>query len=845
MRKFMLLSVCMLFAFATFAQHPPVTKANYALAARFSPKKLSKMIFSTNVDPHWLKNSEKFWYVYETTEGKKWYIVDPVKGEKKVMFDNADLAAKITRVVKDPFDAQNLGLDSMRFVRDENWIQFEVKSTQDEVKKDSAATTTTGRRGAGGAATASTTSKKVFYFEYNLTTGELVELPDFKKPKRKPNWANISPDGNTIIFGKNYNIYWMDKANYEKALKNENDSTIVENALTKDGFDGYGYYNDGNLSGSGMTDEDKEKEAKRRRPVFALWSPDSKYFSMRRVDNRKVKNLWVINSVANPRPTLETYKYWMPGEKEAPVDHLYLFDITSKTSKELNVSAFKDQGVGTWAMPAKVNTRDDDWRPSIWLGTKDKFYFTRTGRDQKRIDVCVVDVATGTVKALVEERFNSFIEVNQIALVNGGKEFIHWSERDGWAHFYLYDENGKLKNQITSGAFHCEDILGVDETKRVLYFSANGKEAGEDPYYLHAYRINFDGTGMKLLNSGDFDHAMRMNDGNSFFIDNFSRVNTVPKSVLYNADGKKILDLETADFTSLFASGYKFPEIFKAKADDGITDIYGVMYKPFDFDSTKQYPLIEYVYPGPQTEAVNKAFGRGFDRTDRLAQMGFVVITLGNRGGHPSRSKWYHNFGYGNLRDYGLADKKAVAEQLADRFKYIDINRVGIHGHSGGGFMSTAAMLVYPDFFKVAVSSAGNHDNSVYNRWWSEQHHGVKEVISDKGDTSFLYSIEKNPDLAKNLKGKLMLSHGDIDNNVHPANTIRMANALIRANKRFDLVVLPGQRHGYGDMTEYFFWRQADYFAEHLLGDKTGRTETDIEEMNKEVEQNGRAGRRN
>lgn len=836
----MLLCVWLLFAFAVTAQQTPVTKANYALAARFSPKKLGKMIFSTAVDPHWLKNSDKFWYMYETTEGKKWFIVDPVKGEKKELFNNADLAAKITRIVKDPFDAQNLGLDSMRFVRDENWIQFEVKSTQDEVKKDTAATS---RRGAAGTA-ATTPAKKVFYFEYNLQTGELIELPDFKKPKRKPVWANISPDGNTIVFGKQYNIYWMDKANYEKALKNENDSTIVEYALTTDGIDGYGYYNDGNLSGSGMTDDEKEKEMKKRKPVFALWSPDSKYFALRRVDNRKVKNLWVINSVANPRPTLETYKYWMPGEKESPIDHLYLFDIANKSNKELNVSQFKDQAVAVWTDPGKINTRDDDWRPTVWLGTKDKFYFTRTSRDQKRIDVCVAEVATATVKPVVEERFNTYIEINRIGLVNGGKEFIHWSERDGWAHFYLYDENGKLKNQITSGAFHCEDILGIDESKRVLYFSANGKEAGEDPYYLHAYRVNFDGSGLKLLNPGDFDHAMRMNDGNSFFINNYSRVNTVPKSVLYNADGKKIMDLETADFSSLFAAGYKFPEIFKAKADDGITDIYGVMYKPFDFDSTQQYPLIEYVYPGPQTEAVNKAFGRGFDRTDRLAQMGFVVITLGNRGGHPARSKWYHNYGYGNLRDYGLADKKAVAEQLADRYHYIDINRVGIHGHSGGGFMSTAAMLVYPDFFKVAVSSAGNHDNSVYNRWWSEQHHGVKEVISDKGDTSFLYSIEKNPDLAKNLKGKLMLSHGDIDNNVHPANTIRMANALIRANKRFDLVILPGQRHGYGDMTEYFFWRQADYFAEHLLGDKTGRSETDMEEMNKEIEQNGKGGSR-
>jgi len=245
------------------------------------------------------------------------------------------------------------------------------------------------------------------------------------------------------------------------------------------------------------------------------------------------------------------------------------------------------------------------------------------------------------------------------------------------------------------------------------------------------------------------------------------------------------------------------------------------MYKPFDFDSTRKYPIIEYVYPGPQTEAVNKAFGRSLDRTDRLAQFGFVVITLGNRGGHPARSKWYHNYGYGDLRDYGLADKKAAIEQLADKYDYIDRSKVGIHGHSGGGFMSTAAMLVYPDVFKVAVSSAGNHENNIYNRWWSEKHHGVKEQVSAKGDTTFVYQIEKNPELAQNLKGHLMLSTGDVDNNVHPANTIRMANALIKAGKRFEFVILPGQRHGFGDMTEYFFWKMGDYFVQHLLGDNT------------------------
>ena len=306
--------------------------------------------------------------------------------------------------------------------------------------------------------------------------------------------------------------------------------------------------------------------------------------------------------------------------------------------------------------------------------------------------------------------------------------------------------------------------------------------------------------------------------------------------MLSDNTGKTILPLETADFNRILETGYKFPETFKVKADDGITDLYGVMYKPFDFDPAKKYPLIEYVYPGPQTEAVNKAWGRGMDRMDRLAQLGFIVVTVGNRGGHPGRSKWYHNYGYGDLRDYGLADKKTAAEQLASRFPYIDITRVGIHGHSGGGFMSTAAMLVYPDFFKVAVSNAGNHDNAIYNRWWSEKHNGVKEEIGDKGDTTFAYAIEKNQDLAKNLKGRLLLIHGEIDNNVLPGNTIRVVNALIRANKRFEMLILPTQRHGFGDMSEYWFWKMADHFTRYLMNDNTVHS-VDIEEMNRETDQ--------
>lgn len=798
------------------------TKANYQLASRFSPKKLDKMVFSTSADPHWLKKSDRFWYVFETPQGKNWYIADPSKGTKRVMFDNAKLAAEITKIVKDPFDAQHLLIDSMRFVKDENWIQFEVKSSQDVVKKD-----TTVKKG-----TPPVTEKKVFYFEYNLDTQQLVELSDFKKPKHNPRWASVSPDGQTIVFSKNYNLYWMDKANYEKALQNESDSTIVENKLTNNGIEFFEYGFTQN-----ETNVDKEKNKNKRKSAFIMWSPDSKHFSIIRVDERAVKDLWVVNSIADPRPTLETYKYHMPGEKEAPVDYLLLFDNASKTSKELDVKQFKDQDIAVWSAPAKANTRDDEYRPSVWLGTNEKFYFTRTSRDLKRIDVCQVDINTGLVKLLIEERMNTYVETRKLGMVNNGAELIEWSERDGWAHFYLYDGNGKLKNQITSGAYHCEDIAGIDEKKRVLYFSANGREQKEDPYYTHLYRVNFDGTGIKLLNPGEFEHSVSMDDDEQYFVDNYSRVNTAPKATLYNGEGRKIIDLETTDLSSLFAASYKFPQVFKVKADDGITDLYGVMYKPFDFDSTKKYPVVEYVYPGPQTEAVNKAFGKGMDRIDRLAQLGFVVVTVGNRGGNPGRSKWYHTFGYGNLRDYGLADKKAAVEQLADRYPFIDINRVGIHGHSGGGFMSTAAMLVYPDFFKVAVSSSGNHDNSIYNRWWSEKHNGVKEVVGEKGDTSFIYNIEKNPDLAKNLKGHLMLTTGDVDNNVHPANTIRMVNALIKANKRFDLVLLPGQRHAYGDMQEYFFYQLADYYSKWLLGDFS--QPVDIEQMNREVEQTG------
>ncbi|WP_288370908.1 DPP IV N-terminal domain-containing protein [uncultured Algoriphagus sp.] len=786
----------------------PIYKGNYELASRFAPAKLRKMIFSTSVNPHWMKKSDRFWYEYETSDGKRWYVVDPVRKTKTELFDRDKLAAEITKAVKDPYDGQHLELDDLKLLEDENTIRFKVKSTADVLKSDWAEIKEKNKNAKDSL------EKKVHTFLFNIGSQTLTEIETEKDPKRL-SWANIAPDSSKVVFAKNFNLYWMDKENFLKAVKDEKDSTIVENQLTTDGEKDYEY----GWGGRGDDNVEEEKKKNDRKRVGVLWSSDSKQFILTRSDQRKVKDLWVIHNTRDPRPTLETYKYAMPGEKEQPQTELLHYSFESEEMSKLPISTFKDQTVSLWSTTPPANTRDDDFRPATWLGDLDEFYFAITSRDLKRVDVCRWNIANGEKEVLIEERSNTYIDFDKLELV--GNDMIWWSERDGWAHLYLYGKDGTFKRQLTSGPFHVSGVARVDERNRKVYFVANGREKDEDPYYEHLYSVSMDGGAISLLNSGNYNHSIEINDNASFFVNNFSRVNTTPVSVLMDRNGNKVMDLETADLTQLFAAGYQFPEPFKFKADDGITDLYGVMYKPFDFDSTRKYPLVQYVYPGPQTEAVNKSFGRSMDRTDRLAQFGFVVVTLGNRGGHPARSKWYHNYGYGDLRDYGLADKKAAVDQLADRHSFIDRNRVGIHGHSGGGFMSTAAMLVYPEVFKVAVSSAGNHENNIYNRWWSEKHHGVKEVITPKGDTTFVYQIEKNPDLAKNLKGHLMLSTGDVDNNVHPAGTIRMAEALIKAGKRFEFVILPGQRHGYGPMAEYFFWKMGDYFVRHLLGDNT------------------------
>ena len=772
----------------------------YLQAEKFTSEKLRTMLFTTTVDPHWFQQGNSFWYTYKTSEGTFWYVVNPNTRSKQLLFNREEMAAQLTEIVKDPFEARQLPIRNLKAKEDGRTFTFEVTSTKDAApKKDDKKKDAKGK-------------KEVFYFSYDYPTRKLTHLKEKEEEPKRLAWGAISPDKKTVVYAKDLNLYKMSYEDYEKAKKDEKDSTIVEIQLTTDGVEDFGY----GIPYS-MLNTDTLCNGKRR-GVRGVWSPDSKHFVTVVSDDRAVKDLWVIDVTANPRPTLETYKYQMPGEKEAPIEHLYIFDMENNTRKEIKTAAYKDQTIGLEYKPLLQKHRDMEYRPTIWQGDNNRFYLTRSSRDLYRIDVCSYTIGQDSIVPVIEERMNTYQETRRLQVLGNGKELIQWSERDGWAHLYLYDEKGNLKNRITKGAWHVENVLKVDEKARVIYFTANGMNSDENPYYEHLYRVNVDGTGLKQITKGDYFHQTEVDDDARFVVDNYSRVNTIPCTALLDNNGNRLMTIEESDFSQLLAAGYKFPEPFKVKAADGVTDLYGVMYKPFNFDSTKVYPIVDYVYPGPQVEAVYYPFTRMSVRTDRLAQAGFIVISVGQRGGHPSRSKWYHNYGYGNMRDYPLADHKYAVEQLAQRHSFIDIDKVGIHGHSGGGFMSTAAICQYPDFYKVAVSCAGNHDNNIYNRWWSETHHGVKEQVSEKGDTTFVYKIATNPQIAKQLKGHLMLVHGDIDNNVHPGNTMRVVNALIRAGKRFDMLMLPQQRHSFGDMDEYFYWRMVDYFSEHLKG---------------------------
>ena len=850
------------------ASEPARVEANYELAARFLPDQIGKLVFDVAVTPHWFTESDRFWYSYQTTDGTNYYVVDPAKKAKSKLWDNAKLAATLSTLTNFPYDAQHLPIKRLKLLEKDTKMRFEVeirknavvpnepkkeKSQEDveESTKETEGKTVESKQGSGATATGEKEKPedtRVLYFEYDLASQTLKRLDDVEPPKKKAMWASISPDAKTVVFARGHNLYAMDADNYAKALKKPGDTTVVETQLTTDGVEKYSYARvllpEQAEQLKKENKGDTNKDGVRTPAVTIHWAKDSKKLAVERLDDRKVGDYWVIHSLTNPRPVLEARAYSLPGEANAAISELDIVDVATKARVVLQPKSFPNEDLTI--TDAALTERDreeqrqeqeenkDSTTPLPRLSPKwaaegsDKLYFTARSRDFRRADAFVADTATGKTTKLIEERSNVWISLKPLRLVDNGKELLWWSERDGWGHFYLYDATGKLKNQVTSGEFVCDTIVSVDDKARVLYFTANGRETGEDPYYTHLYRVGLDGNGLKLMTPGNFTHAVSAPDSGKYFEDTFSRVDTAPKSTLLDTAGAQLADLETTDVRQLLEAGYKYPETFKVKAEDGVTDLFGVMYKPFDFDAQKKYPLIEYVYPGPQVEQVTKAFTPKSQQI-ALAQLGFVVIEVGNRGGSPQRDKWYDAYGYGNMRDYGLADKKVAAERLAASHPYIDISRVGMWGHSGGGFMTAASLLQYPDFYKAGWSESGNHDNNVYNTTWSEKYHGTREEMQKDGTAKFIYEIDKNSEIARNLKGHLMLTSGDMDDNVSMVNTMRLADALIKANKRFEMMIYPGMRHSYMPISTYVIWTRGEFFAKWLLGSR--ESGADVEEL--------------
>jgi dipeptidyl aminopeptidase/acylaminoacyl peptidase len=446
--------------------------------------------------------------------------------------------------------------------------------------------------------------------------------------------------------------------------------------------------------------------------------------------------------------------------------------------------------------------------------------FVSTSRDHKQETLRLADATTGKVRDVLEERVDTFFEsgngkVNWF-FMPATKEVIWFSERDNWGQLYLYDvTTGQLKNRITSGEGNVTQLLRVDEKNRVAYFLGVGKEKGRDPYFSHLYRVNLDGTGQKLLTPEDANHDITLSPAGDYFVDSFSTPDTAPVAVVRDAEGSLRANLEKADISKLLLTGWRPPQPIVMKARDGVTDIYGLMFRPSNLDPQRKYPIVNHIYPGPQTGSVgSRNFSAARGDCQALADLGFVVVEIDGMG-TPWRSKKFHEAYFGNMGDNTLPDQVAAMRELAQKYPYIDLSRAGIYGHSGGGYATADAMFRYPDFFKVGIAESGNHDNREYEDDWAEKWQGLLTKNSD-GTTN--YDNQANQLQAKNLKGHLLLAHGTMDNNVPPYNTLLVVAELIKANKDFDLLMLPNRAHGYGEDSNYMTRRRWDYFVRYLLG---------------------------
>lgn len=752
-----------LLASISLAQSGALTAADYERAEKFLNYHTAPLVLHSGVRPTWLPD-ERFWYRTTTENGTVYVLVNPATGARGQAFDHIKLAAALSAAAGTKYDPANLNLQQLDFSADGKQVSFNVaqrRFTCDAQGNQCSAVANSNRTDAP-------------------RTGQRGGF--------NANAMATSPDGKRVAFIRDYNLWVRDAA------------TGQETQLTTDGVKDFGYA----TNNAGWTKSDS--------PVLA-WSPDSKKIATFQHDGRGVGEMYLVNTQLG-HPKLEAWKYPLPGDAKIFLIERVIIDVDAKQVTRLKMPA--DPHRSTLCDHVVCG---GVWADVEWSSDSKQLAFVSSSRDHKEAKLRIADAATGTVRDVLEEKVATFFESGN-GRVNwrflpASNEMLWFSQRDNWGQLYLYDmQTGKLKNQITTGEGNVTQLLRVDERNRLLYFLGVGKEKGRDPYFQHFYRIGFDGKGLKLLTPEDSNHAIALSPSGRFFTDSYSKPDVPPVANLRDADGKLLATLEKADISRLTAMGWKPPQPITVKARDGVTDLYGLLFKPTNFDPNKKYPIINNIYPGPQTGSVR---GRSFsvERGDQqaLAELGFIVVQIDGMG-TPWRSKKFHDTWYGNMGDNTLPDQVTGMKQLAERYPWIDINRAGIYGHSGGGNASATAMFNYPDFFKVGVAQAGNHDNREYEDDWGEKWQGLLVRNAD-GTTN--YDNQSNQAIAKNLKGKLLLAHGTMDSNVPPTSTLLVVDALIKANKDFDLIMFPNRAHGFGN-EPYMMRRRWDYFVKHLLG---------------------------
>ncbi len=620
----------------------------------------------------------------------------------------------------------------------------------------------------------------------SVTTDSAALMP---ARRELPRGATPSPDGKRAAFIRDWNLWVRDL------------TTGQDRQLTTDGVKDFGYATDN----AGWIRSDR---------AIVLWSPDSKRIATFQQDDRPVGEMYLV-STAVGHPRLDAWKYPLPGDSVVSMIHRVIIDVDAGRLVRLQMPPdFHRSTVCDHIVCEGTRLADAQWSPD---GAR--LAFVSSSRDHKVAQLRVADASTGAVRDVLEERVATYFESGSDRenwYVSWSTNEVLWfSERDDWGHLYLYDlTTGKLKNRVTSGEGNVSEILRVDEKARTVLFVGVGRERGRDPYFRHLYRVGFDGRNVRLLTPEDGDHAVNLSPSGAHFVDSWSRPDVPPTSVLRDMNGRVVLALEKTDISRLVATGWTPPIPFTVKARDEKTDLYGLMFRPSSFDSTRRYPIIVHHYPGPQGGSVgSRSFAPSRGDTRAIAELGFIVIQLDGMG-LPGRTKSFHDAYYGNMGDNGLPDQVTGVRQLAQRHRWIDLDRVGIYGHSGGGYSSADAILRYPDFFKVAVSQAGNHDNRIYEDDWGEKWQGLLERRPD-GTTN--YDNQANQLLAKNLKGKLLIAWGTMDDNVPPNNSLVLIDELIRHNKDFDVIPFPNRRHGFGN-EPYMMRRRWDYFVTHLLG---------------------------